>query len=435
MSKQKLPVFLFFFLSLTILHATNYVSINDGDWNNPLNWTPNGIPDVSNSAPWPGDNVTINHNITYNGNLTTAKKASVNINASGSFIVSGDLTIGNTSAASFILAPGGNLSASAIIVNGSAIDLQLNGTVNTIYFDLTGGITISIGGDIIINNDFNASGNTQVNFTGGTFTVGGTTDLRNSASFTIDGGAQLQFNDLSLGGSADILGVNAGGSIDYNNVVFANNSTTIQCINNSCNYNSSSPTPPNPLDLVTGAQLLPVVLIEFDARLQENIVSINWATAEEADNDYFLLEHSKDGRVFQQLATVSGKQFSQQVSYYNYKHPQPHSGSNYYRLTQFDLDGTKNELGIREVQYKSSALESWNVFPNPIKKDQQLFLNTKDKELPVDIYLISSFGQRISITYSTTNHSINLPSSLVPGLYYLQLVNSTQRTTLPLIIK
>lgn len=49
---------------------------------------------------------------------------------------------------------------------------------------------------------------------------------------------------------------------------------------------------------------LPVVFQNVEAKMVNNLLSVNWSTTKEKDNDYFAIEVSKDGKEFKELAKV-----------------------------------------------------------------------------------------------------------------------------------
>ena len=53
--------------------------------------------------------------------------------------------------------------------------------------------------------------------------------------------------------------------------------------------------------------VLPVTLTYFEAeKVSENRVALNWQTASEIDNEHFIVEHSIDGRAFEDIGKVDG---------------------------------------------------------------------------------------------------------------------------------
>ncbi|WP_197739879.1 ubiquitin-like protein [Pedobacter sp. BS3] len=90
---------------------------------------------------------------------------------------------------------------------------------------------------------------------------------------------------------------------------------------------------------------LPVDLISFTTRINYGSVLLNWVTAMEDNNDYFLLQRSTDGRNFELLGEVSADESAGRKEY-NYRDMNPAKGIIYYRLIQIDKDGKNHELGV-----------------------------------------------------------------------------------------
>jgi len=95
--KAPYKFYLFFFFSSFIfsnLSATVYTSKNDGNWNTPTNWTPNGVPG-------PNDEVIIGNLISVNSKITiqnitvsnfSNSDAGLILNGTDSLIINGNLT-------------------------------------------------------------------------------------------------------------------------------------------------------------------------------------------------------------------------------------------------------------------------------------------------------------------------------------------------------
>ena len=363
---------LFFLVCLTlpqVTEATTFTSIADGDWTNPAVWTTDdssgGIPNVTNSAPWPGDNVVINHQITFTGDLATAKRASITVNNGGKFIVTGDLSIANSNASSFTIMDGGILEVGDDLnIPTCCNNISLGGTVNATNLSFTGSVQVLITGNLNLSGNLTTSGGSSILFNGATANVAGSTSVNNGVKFYVDGGAYLDFGDLSLTGNGDIIGQGSAGILAFNTLSLANSSTQINCVGGACSYSGAggSPSPPNPLNLFTG--LLPVELLYYRAAVDENdLVILEWATASESSNDYFLIEHSSDGRNFEAIGQLDGVGDSQELTYYQYKHVQTLAETHYYRLWQYDFDGSSEQLGVVRVQIAGT---NPYLGPNPI---------------------------------------------------------------------
>ncbi|MBX9851230.1 MAG: hypothetical protein K2X86_05660, partial [Cytophagaceae bacterium] len=114
---------------------------------------------------------------------------------------------------------------------------------------------------------------------------------------------------------------------------------------------------------INRACTLPVELISFEAVRGKGQVDLSWTTASEKNNNYFEIERSADGINYEAIGKVWGKGNSSEVTSYGMADPRPLSLTTYYRLVQYDIDGTKNIGPVRIVQ--ASADEEIIVYPNP----------------------------------------------------------------------
>jgi hypothetical protein len=115
-------------------------------------------------------------------------------------------------------------------------------------------------------------------------------------------------------------------------------------------------------NLFTVNNVLPVTLISYTAKAQNNNALLNWKTASEINNSHFVIERSVDGQTFNQIAIVNAK--SAQGADYTYTDYNTTSGTNYYRLLQVDLDGKTTDLGIKSVKFNLQEV-AINAYPNP----------------------------------------------------------------------
>ena len=178
---------------------------------------------------------------------------------------------------------------------------------------------------------------------------------------------------------------------------------------------------------------LPLTLTSFTAAPAPGDagVNINWATAAEQNNKYFILQRSGDGETFNDLDTVvPASPNSAAARSYSYADRSPLAGSNYYRLTQVDENGAVNYYGIREVSLPGGKT-GFSISPNPCT--DQIFVQFEDAaqgSLQADIIdaqgrvLRRWASQKQQVYWSNTFTVSDLPS----GQYFLQLtVNREHR--------
>jgi len=110
--------------------------------------------------------------------------------------------------------------------------------------------------------------------------------------------------------------------------------------------------------------VLPVELIEFQASTVNDRVELKWTTASEINNDYFLVERSKDGNDFEPIVRVEGAGTTSVTSHYSAVDQEPFRGISYYRLRQTDLDGATAFSSPVAVK-NQSVLKGFTLNPNP----------------------------------------------------------------------
>ena len=162
--------------------------------------------------------------------------------------------------------------------------------VETERFDQSFGgsnTNIPINGCPIVSESFTVRYKMQKTFTHGEyeFTIGGDDGVR----LSLDGGATYLINDYTNHGyrtrsAIDTLNGTYNMVLDY----FENGG------GNRVTFNFTELTP------------LPVELIKFDGKVNNNQVDLFWITASEINNDYFTLEKSNDNKNFELLTQKVG---------------------------------------------------------------------------------------------------------------------------------
>ena len=135
--------------------------------------------------------------------------------------------------------------------------------------------------------------------------------------------------------------------------------------------------------------LLPIELLSFTATCDGKSALVEWTTATERNNDYFVLERSDDAINFTEVARVAGAGNSIDPIDYAYTDYGIHGGDNYYRLVQVDYDGTRSVSDIVVVNCIETAAGEPDVqaYPNPFDGELTLELDNFDNRLArIDVY-------------------------------------------------
>lgn len=128
---------------------------------------------------------------------------------------------------------------------------------------------------------------------------------------------------------------------------------------------------------------LPVNLVKFTAKAENNHIVLSWKTASENGNSHFELERSEDGQNFTKIATVSGKATKGEMTNYSYIDASYRSTVIYYRLKQVDFDGgfmyiggmlaVKNYLDTKNYQLFLSKENTLNTVITTYKAGASTF--------------------------------------------------------------
>ncbi|MCB0589624.1 MAG: matrixin family metalloprotease [Phaeodactylibacter sp.] len=182
------------------------------------------------------------------------------------------------------------------------------------------------------------------------------------------------------------------------------------------------PNNPPPMSAVSSA--LPVELLSFEGHKQGNAVALSWQTATEANNDFFTLERSADGKAFETIARVPGAGNSTLLQHYSYTDKAPLPGNNYYRLSQTDFDGRQSYEGIVFIRFNAAGPGRLSVV-NPVEEGILAVAYEADGPGIVSLRIFSFSGRPALHWERQVEAGRNLwklpVGSLAPGIYGLQL--------------
>lgn len=162
---------------------------------------------------------------------------------------------------------------------------------------------------------------------------------------------------------------------------------------------------------------VPIELLSFIAKYNGKNVDIDWITASEANNDYFTIEKTADGKIFQEVARVKGAGNSSTTLNYSSKDNDPLAGTSYYRLKQTDFDGKYEYSNLAAVTIdKKNILEIISI-----NEDENGLLNVVlncicQSELSVEI---------IDVTGKTVFSAKKSPSPIPYTLYPIPYTSVT----------
>lgn len=148
--------------------------------------------------------------------------------------------------------------------------------------------------------------------------------------------------------------------------------------------------------------VLPVEFTNFSATKINQSVLLEWRTESETNSDYFEIERSSNGLDWNRLFKTQAAGESTEPKEYSEIDLEPLQGISYYRLSQFDLDGTRTILKLISFnnEFNLGANEI-RVFPNPIMEKVKVFGNKTELN---ELKILNSIGQDISESLGVVSH-------------------------------
>ncbi len=168
---------------------------------------------------------------------------------------------------------------------------------------------------------------------------------------------------------------------------------------------------------------LPVELVNFKLAKSNTDVLLTWTTSTEINNDYFNIEHSKNGAQFTSIGKVEGAGNAYTERDYSFTDSKAVSGQNFYRLKQVDFNGRTSYSEIRTIQIDLTT--ETRVFPNPFNTVLQIESN-------LDNYTIYDSVGKIVKEGTLTGTQIDL-SDLREGIYLINLKSEHEQFTKKII--
>jgi hypothetical protein len=171
---------------------------------------------------------------------------------------------------------------------------------------------------------------------------------------------------------------------------------------------------------ITTTTILPVELVKYSAKAIVDRVQIEWTTATETNNNYFVIEKSKNNFEWTDLIKVIGAGNSNRIIDYSAIDDHPFPGISYYRLKQVDYDGRFTYSKTESVNLKTEF--ATKIYPNPAS--HYLYI---ENSFPGDlkIELLNSSQVPVPILYFHDANLYTIDVSDIPkGNYFLIMQRS-----------
>lgn len=178
-----------------------------------------------------------------------------------------------------------------------------------------------------------------------------------------------------------------------------------------------------------GCTPLPVELIKFTSQVNSNITRLEWTTATELNNDYFLVYRSTDLETWNLVGLAGGSGTTNHEVNYEFVDRNLENGTYYYRLIQTDYDGTQSTSNVvsAEINVESSQ---FSIYPNPTNDDCVIASDVNISNITIK----DSFGQVALTLEGIDNNSIQVQTSTIEqGVYYIEVETENGNQTKKLV--
>jgi hypothetical protein len=215
----------------------------------------------------------------------------------------------------------------------------------------------------------------------------------------------------------------------------------------SCYYNFTGPNRPAYQYISIGAVTatptgscvpLPVQLSAFKATRIGRDVALNWTTEQEVNSDYFVVERSSDGDMYEQVCQIAGAGNSNFPENYSFVDEQASIQQQYYRLKQVDKDGTITYYELTAADAFTGEQLEWSLYPNPAKNSIQCELSSPQDQTCI-FTLLDQTGAALSTWMQNSQKGYQVSSintqELEEGIYLLKIEDEHGNITVKRFLK
>jgi G8 domain len=177
----------------------------------------------------------------------------------------------------------------------------------------------------------------------------------------------------------------------------------------------------SPLGFNLGIIPLPVKFIGFSLARQNNDVLVQWATAEEANSNYYEVQRSDNGSDWNTIATLAAAGSTTLTHSYSYTDKNITAQAVYYRIRQVDIDGQFAITAVRMLKK-----ENGNTEIKAYSTSNSIYVNFSEKvRANVIVRLISMSGQIVSqkILNEPAGQVIVPIQNTMKGVYVVTIAN------------
>ena len=182
---------------------------------------------------------------------------------------------------------------------------------------------------------------------------------------------------------------------------------------------------------VEGVGVLPIQLVQFAARAENNKSRLNWEITQSSNPSFFEIQRSNDGRQFSVIGKTSqpGTMNVRDNFEFSYIDQQPGAGRVYYRIRMVDQQGVESYSSTAVVNFARSA--SVQLYPNQLRAGASMNLQTGTALQNASLMIVDINGRVLStqkIGQRAAGASIQVETSRLAGqrgVFFLRLFDGS----------
>jgi hypothetical protein len=176
--------------------------------------------------------------------------------------------------------------------------------------------------------------------------------------------------------------------------------------------------------------LLPVSLVDFSGKRNNDAVNLSWKTEIEHEKTIFEVQKSKNAIDFEEITKLNSR--GKDHSFYEVKDENPNKGQNYYRLKMIDADGSFEFSKIIAIDFSKS--QNAKIYPNPSENGTINIDFEKNEIENVCVEILDQQG-RVIERIEKNNSSFFTINNLPKGFFILKINNGKNLQVEKVLIK
>jgi len=180
--------------------------------------------------------------------------------------------------------------------------------------------------------------------------------------------------------------------------------------------------------IISAAFLLPAQTTKFTGRYTGSAVLLEWETSSEINSEKFIVQRSKDGSIFSDIASEKARGGANVKTLYSVNDRDVKPGNYIYRLKMVDIDSKETYSQAITVTIRDKRSSTLHILTNPANSYLEFEFGSVGAASRYSISdLTGKTLQQGSIPSGISRYRINDISRLSPGMYLLEFNTGEER--------